>query len=87
MILNPLDLDQHGKRKYYQELAAPIKGQLKKASKQLKTSAAEVNSQVKIAIIMNNGLTMTSPEEFQSLAVERTKNDTSGIDILIVCGM
>ena len=87
MILNPLDLDQHGKRKYYQELAAPIKGQLKKASKQLKISAAEVNSQVKIAIIMNNGLTMTSPDEFQSLAVERTKNDTSGIDILIVCGM
>jgi hypothetical protein len=87
VILNPLDLDQHGKRKYYQELAAPIKGQLKKASKQLKTSAAEVNSQVKIAIIMNNGLTMTSPDEFQSLAVERTKNDTSGIDILIVCGM
>jgi len=87
VILNPLDLDQHGKRKYYQELATPIKGQLKKASKQLKTSAAEVNAQVKIAIIMNNGLTMTSPEEFQSLAVERTQNDTSGIDILIVCGM
>jgi hypothetical protein len=87
VILNPLDLDYYGKRKYYQELAAPIKGQLKKASKQLKTSAVEVNAQVKIAIIMNNGLTMTTPDEFQRLAIERTKNDTSGIDILIICGM
>ena len=39
VILNPLDLDYYGKRKYYQELASPIKGQLKKASKQLKKSA------------------------------------------------
>ena len=87
VILNPLDLYQHGKRNYYQELATPIKGRLKKASKQLKTSAAEIDAQVKIAIIMNNGLTMTDHEEFQRLAIERTKNDTSGIDILIVCGM
>jgi hypothetical protein len=87
VILNPLDLDYYGKRKYYQELASPIKGQLKKASKQLKKSATEVNAQVKIAIIMNNGLTMTTPDEFQRLAFERTKNDTSGIDILIVCGI
>lgn len=87
VILNPLDLDYHGKRKYYQELAAPIKGRLKKASKQLKTSAAKVDAQVKIAILMNNGLTMTTHDEFQRLAIERTKNDTSGIDILIVCGM
>jgi len=87
VILNPLDLDHHGKRKYYQELATPIKGQLKKASKQLKLSADAVDAHVKIAIIMNNGLTMTGHDEFRRLAIERTKNDTSGIDILIVCGM
>ncbi len=87
VILNPLDLDKQGKRKYYQELAAPIKNQLKKASKQLKKSAAEVDAQVKIAILMNNGLTMTDHDEFQRLAIERSINDISGIDILIVCGM
>ena len=87
VILNPLDLDHDGKRRYYQELATPIKGQLKKASKQLKVSADTVNANVKIAIIMNNGLTMTGHDEFRRLAIERTKNDTSGIDILIVCGM
>jgi len=87
VILNPLDLDYQGKRKYYKELATPIKNQVKKASKQLQVSAVEVSAQVKIAIIMNNGLTMTSHDEFRRLAIERTKNDTSGIDILIVCGM
>lgn len=87
VILNPLDLDIYGKRKYYQELADPIRRRLKKASKQLKTSAAKINAQVKIAIIMNNGLTMTDHDEFQRLAIERTRNATSGIDILIVCGM
>lgn len=87
VILNPLDLDHQGKRKYYQELATPLKSQLKKASKQLQISAGTVDAQVKIAIIMNNGLTMTSHDEFRRLAIERTKNDTSGIDILIVCGM
>ncbi len=87
VILNPLDLSHQDERKYYQELAAPIKGLLRKASKQLKVSAAKVDARVRMAIIMNNGLTMTSPEEFRRLAVERTENDTSGIDTLIVCGM
>ena len=87
VILNPLDLDHQGKHKYYQELATPIKNQVKKASKQLQVSACEVDAQVKIAIIMNNGLTMMGHNEFRRIAIERTKNDTSGIDILIVCGM
>ncbi len=87
VILNPLDLDHIGKRKYYKELATPIKGQLKKASKQLRRSADAVDANVKIAIIMNNGLTMTGHDEFRRLAIGRAKNDTSCIDILIVCGM
>lgn len=87
VILNPHDLDHEGQRKYYQELATPIKGQLKKASKQLQASAKTVDSKVKIAMIMNNGLTMTSPDEFKKLAIDRAKNDTSGIDILLVCGI
>lgn len=87
VILNPLDLDHKGKRKYYQELATPIKSQVKRASKQLQVSADKVDAQVKIAILMNNGLTMTGHDEFRRLAKERTQNDTSGIDILIVCGM
>lgn len=74
-------------REYYKILASPIKERLSKASKQLKISAKRFNKENKIAIIMNQGLTMTSHNEFKKIAIERTKNDTSGIDILIVCGI
>lgn len=82
-----LDPDEDLEYEYYKILSTPIENQLKKASKQLNYSAKEVNSNIKIAIIMNNGLTMTSHEEFKKLATERAKNNTSGIDILIVCGI
>ncbi len=84
VVLNPSeDLEYE----YYKILVTPIENHLKKASKQLNYSAKEVNANMKIAIIMNNGLTMTSHEEFKKLATERAKNNTSGIDILIVCGI
>lgn len=82
-----LDPDEDLEYEYYKILSTPIENQLKKASKQLNYSAKEVNANIKIAIIMNNGLTMTSHEEFKKLATERAKNNTSGIDILIVCGI
>jgi len=84
IVLNPTEDLEH---EYYKILVSPIQSQLKKASKQLNYSAKEVNANTKIAIIMNNGLTMTSHEEFKKLAINRAKNDTSGIDILIVCGI
>jgi hypothetical protein len=82
-----LDPNEDLEYEYYKILSTPIENQLKKASKQLNYSAKEVNANTKIAIIMNNGLTMTSHEEFKKLATERAKNNTSGIDILIVCGI
>ncbi len=87
IIINPLDLNREKKRQYYKVLGMPIKTHIKKASKQLKTSAAECGAVVKIAIIMNNGLTVTSPEEFEEIVTSRSKNDTHNIDIIIVCGM
>ncbi|MDD2699440.1 MAG: hypothetical protein PHF17_11630 [Arcobacteraceae bacterium] len=84
VVLNPKEDIQH---EYYQILVTSIQNSLKQASKQLQESAKNSNAKVKIAIIMNNGLTMTSPDEFYKLAIERTKNNTSGIDILIVCGI
>lgn len=87
VILNPLDLDAEGKRKYYQELSTPIKTAVRHASKQLAFCAEKIGAPLKIAVVLNNGLTMTSPDEFQELAVTRVKNDTSGIDILIVAGI
>lgn len=82
-----LDPSEDLEYEYYKILTSPIQSQLKKASKQLNYSAKEVNLNTKIAIIMNNGLTMTSHEEFKKIAIERAKNDTSGIDVLLVCGI
>lgn len=87
VILNPLDLDAEGKRKYYQELSTPIKTAVRHASKQLAFCAEKIGASRKIAVVINNGLTMTSPDEFQEITVNRVKNDTSGIDILIVAGI
>ena len=36
---------------------------------------------------MNNGLYMVSKDEFREMAIRRAKNDTSGVDILIICSM
>lgn len=84
VILQPTQENQY---EYYKLLSSPIENQLKKASKQLKKSSEKTNAKLKIAIIMNNGLYMTNNDEFKKIAIERAKNNTSGIDILIVCGI
>lgn len=76
------------KYEYYKILSTPFKSNLKSASKQLRQSSERLNKKNKIAILMNQGLTMTSHEEFNKIAVERAiNNDSLGIDILIVCGI
>ncbi|HIP13315.1 MAG TPA: hypothetical protein EYG73_11430 [Arcobacter sp.] len=84
VILYP---SEEQKYKYFKILESPIQKALKKASKQLQESAKNINAKLRIAIIMNNGLYMVSKDEFREMAIKRAKNDTSGIDILIVCSM
>jgi len=84
VVLYPND---EQKNKYYRILESPIQKALKKASKQLQVSAKNLNAKVRIAIIMNNGLYMISKNEFQDIAIRKAKNDTSGIDILIISSM
>jgi len=84
VILVPTEEQKYS---YYKILETPIKSALKKASKQLQMSQKEINAKLKIAIIMNNGLYMVSQKEFTNIAVNRAKNDTSGIDVLIICSV
>jgi len=84
VILYPTEKQKY---KYFRILESPIQKALKKASKQLQQSAKKIDAKFKIAIIMNNGLYMVSKEEFKEMAIKRAKNDTSGIDTLIVCSM
>jgi len=84
VILVPTEEQKYS---YNKILATPIKSALKKASKQLQVSQKEIDAKLKIAMIMNNGLYMVSQDEFLEIVISRAKNDTSGIDILIVCSM
>ncbi len=84
VILYP---SEEQKYKYFRILESPIQTALKKASKQLQKSAKKIDAKLRIAIIMNNGLYMVSKDEFKEMAIKRAKNDTSGIDILIICSM
>lgn len=84
VILYP---SEEQKYEYFRILASPIQKALKKASKQLQESAKSINAKLRIAIIMNNGLYMVSKDEFKEMAIRRAENDTSGIDILIICSM
>lgn len=87
IVLDPSLLEEKEQRKYYRLLETPIKTALKKASKQLSASADGNNELIKIAIIINNGLSFMLPDEFEQVALKCAKNDTSGIDIILVGGL
>lgn len=85
IVIAPELLSEGRKKQYYRILETPIKTALKTASKQLKKSSKS-KDWVKIALIINNGLSLMMPEEFESVAIKCASNDTSGIDILLVGG-
>lgn len=85
VIIAPELLTYEGKKKYFRILETPIKTALKTASKQLKESSNSKDC-VKIAIIINNGLSLMMPDEFEEISMKCASNDTSGIDILLVGG-
>ncbi|QVW35809.1 hypothetical protein KIP69_02850 [Geobacter sulfurreducens] len=87
VVIDPYRLSKQDQTKYYRIIETPIKNALKTASKQLKTSACGDANIIKIAIIVNNGLSLMLPEEFDEVALKCARNDTSGIDVLIVCGL
>jgi hypothetical protein len=86
VVIDPLLLSPDHQKQYYRVLETPVKTALKKASKQLQSASTNGKNITRIAIIINNGLTLTMPEEFERIAVKCATNDTSGIDILLVGG-
>lgn len=85
VIIAPELLSEKEQYQYYRILESPIKTALKTASKQLQESANN-KPRIKIAIIINNGLSLMMPEEFEQVATKCASNDTSGIDILLIGG-
>jgi hypothetical protein len=88
IILHNLFLKQEDIQKYYRILETPFKTHIKKASKQLRTSALKYGKEfVRVLILFNNGYTSLSIDEFSSIAVNRILNDTTEIDFLITAGL
>jgi len=88
VVLRPELLDGAGQRAYYAAMAGPIKGVVKKASKQLQETAADLrHDPIRVLLLINNGYGALSHEEFKDIAFRRACNDTRGIDCVVVGGL
>jgi len=87
-VLDPDVLTEKDFNNYKNIMRSPIKNHIKKANKQLRTSAEKQNRDMSTAIlIVNNGYGALSHEEFLEIAKHCVINDTSAIDYLVCGGM
>lgn len=88
VVIDPDLLSSEDQRKYYNMLEGPIKTHVKKASKQLKSTHFELGGEYKkILLIVNNGYSALSMDEFRAIVEKCVKNDTNNIDYVICCGV
>ena len=88
VIIDKRLLTKEETKKFYRILETPIKSSLKSASKQLKSTQKDLYPQkLRVCIILNVGYSSLHIDEFEELAKRKAKNDTSGIDFLIVGGI
>jgi hypothetical protein len=89
VIIAPELLDDEGLRAYYRALLeTPIKGAVKKASKQLaKTAESLGDRRSRVLIAINRGYEAASHPEFKQMLVNRCRNDASNIDWVVVAGV
>jgi hypothetical protein len=86
VVLDPKTLDAAKSRRYYNIVEGPIKTLVKKADKQLQTTAQRFTPEpTRVLVIINLGYTALDPDEFQSVCLKCVHNDTNKIDFL-VCG-
>lgn len=86
VIIDPRMLDPEDKRAYYNAVEQPIKGHVKKASNQLDETRKRINPNlVRVLILINNGYTALSLDEFKKICVKCVQNDTQRID-WVLCG-
>lgn len=88
VVIRPNSLDEAGKRDYYNAVADPIEGAVRKAAKQLDKTAQRMNPRpVRVLVILNIGYTALSIDEFKDICIKcaQKRNYNSRIDWL-VCG-
>ena len=88
VVINPYLLSSDATQgRLFRMLEGPIKGLVKTASKQLKSSAKKYDTDKKVLLILNNGYMSLHHEDFEKLVLKCVRNDTSNIDLVIVGGM
>ena len=86
VVIDPDTLDETQSRNYYNIVATPIKGHIKKASSQLGETAKRYSPEAtRVLIILNTGYTALNHDEFKSVCIKCVHNDTTKIDF-VVCG-
>lgn len=88
VILDTNLLSKEQEIQYYNLLKRPIQTAVKKAAKQLKETSREYQNNVtKVVIILNDGYSSLSMDEFERLVSISVRNDTSNIDYAIAGGL
>jgi hypothetical protein len=88
VVIDPTLLSQESKRKYYNLLARPIQSAICKAASQLeKTQQYTRLGTTRVLLILNNGYSALSPDEFNSMVSKSLRHDTTKIDHAIIAGI
>jgi len=88
VVLKPSLLSAAGQQRYDNLVSGPLKTAVKSAARQLeKTRIRLADDKVRVLLLVNNGYSALSREEFERVATKCARNDTKKIDCVVVAGI
>lgn len=88
VVLDSKILSQKELRKYYNLMEQPIQTAVKKAAKQVHDTKLRIGTySTRVLVIINDGYTAVSMEEFREVVGKTVRNDTSKIDYAVAGGI
>jgi hypothetical protein len=86
IVLDRNSLDAQGQRTYDRIVEGPVKTAVSSARQQLQQSQSEHNATCTVLWVINNGYSSLSHSASMELVARRARNDSSGIDAIVVSG-
>jgi hypothetical protein len=88
VVLDPKILSQKELRKYYNLLEQPIQRAVRKAAEQVHETKLRMGTDsTRVLVILNDGYTALSMDEFREVVGKSVRNDTSKIDYAVAGGI
>jgi hypothetical protein len=88
IVVDPAALDAEGQRCYLGIVAGPIQTAVKTAARQLEQTKQNLDTEAsRVALVINNGYTALSEDDFTRVVLKAARNDTTKIDSVIVGGI